>query len=143
MKYLSVLCNYIVATSRRPNVYFSFRVTLAHDYGLIKKSERIFIPISARTEIKIQLHSAHLGYDSMLRRARDIMFWIGMQGDIKQTADGCDICQQTKPRDQKEPLRQHNEGIAPWENAVMICVNFAARVTLLLLIIFPISSNST
>ena len=81
----------------RVRPYFSFRDTLSHDNGLIVKGERIFIPFPARAQIEAQLHSAHLGYDSMLRRARDTMFWIGMRNDIKQLADNCDVCQQTKP----------------------------------------------
>ena len=59
----------------RVRPYFSFRDTLSHDNGLIVKGERIFIHFPARAQIKAQLHSAHLGYDSMLRRARDTMFW--------------------------------------------------------------------
>jgi len=58
----------------RVRPYFSFHDTLSHDNGLIVKGERIFIPFPARAQIKAQLHSAHLGYDRMLRRARDTMF---------------------------------------------------------------------
>ena len=49
--------------------YFSFRDTLSHANGLILKDEWIFIPY-VLVQIKSQLHSAHLIYDSMIRRAR-------------------------------------------------------------------------
>jgi len=112
----------------RVRPYFSFRDTLSDDNGLIVKGERIFIPFPARAQIKAQLHSAHLGYDSMLRRARDTMFWIGMSNDIKQLADNCDVCQQTKPCNSKEPLQQHAEGRTPWENVVSICLNSTKNI---------------
>jgi len=38
-----------------------------------------------------------------------------MSNDIKQLADNCDVCQQTKPCNSKEPLQQHAEGRTPWE----------------------------
>jgi len=102
----------------RVRLYFSFRDTLSYDNGLIVKRERIFIPFPARAQIKAQLHSAHLDYDSMLRRAHGTMFWIGMSNDIKQLADNCDVCQQTKPCNSKEPLQKHAEGRTPWEKCV-------------------------
>jgi transposase InsO family protein len=61
-----------------------------------------------------RLHAAHLGYDSMLRRARELLFWPGMAQDIKQTADSCEACQQMKPCNQKETLIQHGESPRPW-----------------------------
>ena len=95
---------------------------------MIVKGERIFIPFPARAQIKAQLHSAHLGCGSMLRRARDTMFWIGMSNDIKRLADNCDVCQQTKPCNSKEPLQQHAEGRTPWENVVSICLNSTKNI---------------
>jgi len=43
------------------------------------------------------------------------MFWIGVSNDIKQLAENCAVCQQTKPCNSKEPLQQHAEGRMPWE----------------------------
>jgi hypothetical protein len=37
--------------------------------GVIVKGEAIFIPKMLRAEMKSRLHSSHLGYDSMMRRA--------------------------------------------------------------------------
>ena len=49
------------------------------------------IPRSMRHLVKERLHSAHLGNDSMMRRARDLVFWPGMSKEIKQLADSCEI----------------------------------------------------
>jgi hypothetical protein len=51
----------------------------------------------------------------MLRRARGTIFWIGMNQEIKQLAENCEICMEMKPKNQKEPLLQHDDGNYPWE----------------------------
>ena len=66
--------------------------------GVIVKGEANFIPKMLRAEMKSRLHSLHLGYDSMMRRARNTIFWPGITKDVKQLADNCEICQESKPR---------------------------------------------
>ncbi len=89
--------------------------TLSVEDDIIYKGEQIIVPRSLRAEVKRKLHAAHLGYDSMMRRARGTIYWPGMKDEIKQLADTCDTCQRRKPANQKEPLHQHEEGGAPWE----------------------------
>ena len=95
--------------------YFSLHDTLSREDGIVLKGERVLIPKSLHHEILQQLHSAHLGLESMFRRARATVFWLGMAKDLQQLADNCHICQQLKPSNQKEPLKQHAEGGYPWE----------------------------
>lgn len=83
--------------------------------GVLLKGEAIVIPQSLRSRIRKRLHSSHLGADSMLRRARSSVFWPGMASDIKQLADSCEACQEMKPKNQREPLKQHKEGDEPWQ----------------------------
>lgn len=100
-----------------PNLmpYFSFRDTLSHEHGIILKGEAVLIPKSLRENIKMRLHSAHLGFDSMMRRARGTIFWPGMAAEIKQMIEKCEQCQKLKPRNQRETLRQHSDGNGPWD----------------------------
>ena len=51
----------------------------------------------------------------MLRRARGTVFWLGMASDIKQVADSCTTCQEIKPKNTQEPLKQHYDGDGPWQ----------------------------
>ena len=95
-------------------MYFGVRDTLSEQDGVVLKGERILVPQALRTEMRKRLHAAHLGYDSMLRRARELLFWPGMAQDIKQTADSCEACQQMKPGNQRETLIQHSESPRPW-----------------------------
>ena len=83
--------------------------------GLIMRGEKVLVPRSMRHEIKRRLHAAYLAAVSMLRKARRTVFWPGMGAEVKQMADACEACQQSKPRNQKETLIQHEIGQQPWE----------------------------
>ena len=61
-----------VPSERKP--YFDVRDSLSHQDGVILKGERIVIPKSLRDITTKRLHSAHQGYNSMMRRARDTVF---------------------------------------------------------------------
>ena len=95
--------------------YFDMRDELSHQDGIILKGESILIPKALRKNMKERLHRAHLGYDSMMRRARGKIFWPGISKDIKQMADTCETCQERKPRNQHETLLQHEDGDTPWD----------------------------
>ena len=43
------------------------------------------------------------------------MYWPNIASDIKQIADMCETCQEMKPRNPPEPLRQHSDGDEPWQ----------------------------
>ena len=60
-------------------------------------------------------HLAHLGIDSMLRRARETVYWPGMNNNIKQIAHNCYACQTTKPNQSNLPLIQHEIPKTAWE----------------------------
>ena len=74
------------------------------------KGERVFIPKCLRRKIKTQLHAAHTGADSMVRRAKETVFWFGLPNELRQLAQSCEICQRLKPSYVKEPLLMHAEG---------------------------------
>ena len=44
------------------------------------------IPVSLRPEMKRRLHAAHMGYVSMMARARETIFWPRMSSEVKQVA---------------------------------------------------------
>lgn len=94
--------------------YFDFRDVMGYHDGIVLKGEAVTIPESLRNDMKARLHKSHLATESMLRRAKDIIFWPGMSKDIQKIADNCEACMANKPNNVREPLKQHTEG-GPWD----------------------------
>ena len=98
--------------------YFTFRDELTVHDGLVFKGERVVVPVSLRQNFKERLHSSHLGSESMLRRARECIYWPGMSADIRNITDSCDACQTFGRAQQKESLRAH-DAEAPWKKVAV------------------------
>ena len=107
--------------------YFDVKDSLSVYEGLVFKGERIVIPLSMRSLVKERLHSAHLGKDSMLRRARELVYWPGIQKEICQLAQQCKVCLEYKPRNQKETLTQHMPAEQVWEKVGVDLFTIANR----------------
>ena len=75
--------------------------------GLIFKGQRCVIPLSLRTKIKEKLHGAHTGIQSRLRRARETVYWPGMNSDLTDHILKCDICSSYQSNEASEPLISH------------------------------------
>jgi hypothetical protein len=86
-------------------MYFNLRDILTTENGLILKGEQLLIPKSMRDLVKTKIHTSHLGYDSMMRRCRQSVYWPGMQHEIKQLAENCEVCAQHKPNNKKLTLQ--------------------------------------
>ena len=94
--------------------YFSIRDELSIQDGLIFRGERLIVPQSMRSEVKRLLHSAHLGAEACLRRARELVFWPGMSAEIKEMVATCDTCRTYEIRQAKEPLIPYDVPSRPW-----------------------------
>ena len=95
--------------------YFDIRDTLAVSDGVIYKGERVVIPEKLRSDIKRRLHASHLGTESMMRRARETVYWPGMVREVEQMAASCKPCLEYKPANPKEPLIIHDKTNKPWD----------------------------
>jgi hypothetical protein len=96
-------------------MYFDVRDTLSYEDGIIYKGERVVIPKDLRSDIMKRLHISHLGIDSMMRRARETVFWPGMARELKELCENCLPCMQNKPNNQKETLIQHEDTQFQWQ----------------------------
>ena len=104
------------------NPCYSYRDELAVYDGLIFRGERLVIPKALRYQTMKQLHSSHIGINGSLRRARECLFWPGMNAEIKDYISQCDICTQHSAKQPKETLMSHQAPDRPWEKiAVDIC----------------------
>ena len=95
--------------------YFDVRDCLSIVVKILVKVEAVVIPMALRPSIKRSLHSAHLGRESMLLRARGTVYWPKIAGDIKQIGDMCKTCQEMKQRNPPEPLNEQSDGDETWK----------------------------
>ena len=95
--------------------YFAVRDELSVQDGLIFKRQRCVIPVSLRARIKEKLHGAHTGIQSCLRRAREAVYWPGMNSDLTDYISKCDICSSHQSSYAREPLICHEIADRPWQ----------------------------
>ena len=68
-----------------------------------------------RKEMLTKLHAGHMGINSCLRRARDLVFWPGMSNDIRECLSACDVCAESPTIQAPEPIYAHAVPDRPWE----------------------------
>ena len=94
--------------------YYSIRDELGTYNGVVYKGERIVIPKSMRSELLTILHSPHLGIVKTKQRARDMIYWPGMNGQIEEMASKCETCLVNRHKQSKEPMMIHPIPALPW-----------------------------
>ena len=82
--------------------FFSVRERLATRQDLVTYSVgqgpmRLVIPEELRHQVADHLHAGHQGLDSMIQRARQTVYWPGMEGDIEQRRAQCTSCDEHAP----------------------------------------------
>ncbi|XP_023817326.1 uncharacterized protein K02A2.6-like [Oryzias latipes] len=105
----------------------SMQDELSTQDGLVFKGERVVIPDALQAEITQRIHSTHIGTEGCLRRARDCIYWHGMNDHIKKYIAKCDICRKVDAKQQKETLRPHELTDRPWTKVGTDLFNFDGR----------------
>ena len=83
--------------------------------GLVFKGERLVIPTRIREDMKARVHASHIGIQSCLGRAKEALYWPGMNTDIQEYIACCDVCNSHPSTQAKEPLICHPITVTPWE----------------------------
>uniref|UniRef100_A0A8C9WLU3 Gypsy retrotransposon integrase-like protein 1 n=1 Tax=Scleropages formosus TaxID=113540 RepID=A0A8C9WLU3_SCLFO len=71
------------------------------------QGRKVVIPDVLRKEVTQRIHSSHLGVEGCLRRARECVYWQGMNDQIKTYIQKCDTCRSVDCSQQKETLKPH------------------------------------
>ena len=80
-----------------------FREDLTIIDEIIFKGERIFIPSRMQKDILMKLHQAHLDIEKTKLRARETVFWPGINQDIERAVKLCTTCQELRNSNSEFP----------------------------------------
>nr|XP_061820643.1 uncharacterized protein K02A2.6-like [Nerophis lumbriciformis] len=99
--------------------FFHVRGELSVVDGLLLKRNRIVIPQTLRQDILQRIHEGHLGIEKCKRRARDTVYWPGINKDIDNMIGRCATCQKYRNKQTKEPMILPEVLTAPWQKVGM------------------------
>lgn len=95
--------------------YHSCRDELTVSDGVIMRAERVVIPESMRKEMKKKVHAGHMGINSCLRLAKDVMYWPRMTSEIRQYVETCGTCATFCDSQPRETMVVTDIPKKPWE----------------------------
>ncbi|XP_063846184.1 uncharacterized protein LOC135092003 [Scylla paramamosain] len=89
--------------------FYSIRERLGVSRGLVtyafeQNHPQLVIPDLLRKQVTTHLHAGHQGIDSMLRRVRQAVYWLGIEGDLRHYRASCDTCKAHAPSQPPSPL---------------------------------------
>ena len=96
--------------------YANVKDLLCIDEDLIVCGQRLLIPRKMRKEVLKLLHSSHQGIERTRQRARQSVYWPGINNDIENTVKTCQECQKLLPSLQKEPMKVEVEPTRPFQS---------------------------
>ena len=73
--------------------YWNFRDELMIESGILMKNSKVLIPETLKQKYLMQIHQGHQGIEACRTRAREFVFWISINNDLKELVEKCDICQ--------------------------------------------------
>ena len=88
--------------------YYSMRDELSIYDGLVFKGERLVVPQGLRAEIKKDIHASHAGVEGCLKRARESVYWPGMNSELKRWISTCEPCRLFEVSHGKETFMSHD-----------------------------------
>ena len=94
--------------------YHTFRHDITYCNGLLFRDCQIIIPTKLRPEMLQKVHLSHQGIVKSKQRARSIMFWPGMNGQIEDICQKCSVCMEFRNKRSPEPLISHDIPDRPW-----------------------------
>ena len=94
--------------------YWDFRDELSTYNGIIYRGERTVIPSELRATTLKTIHSSHLGMLKCKQRARELIYWPGMNKQIEDVVSRCSACLTHRNKPQREPMVIQPIPPLPW-----------------------------
>ncbi|UYV70092.1 K02A2.6-like [Cordylochernes scorpioides] len=87
----------------------------------------VVVPSSLRKTMLQIIHEGHLGMDKCKIRARQSIFWPGINKQIEDLISKCEICIRNRRSQEKEPLILHPIKDLPWKKMYLIMVDYFSK----------------
>ena len=94
--------------------YWNYREEISLHDGLLFKNQRVIVPKAMRSEILSRIHSSHEGIVSCSKKAKDIVFWPGMNSEIKALVERCTVCAEFQAKNASQLMQSHQIPDRPW-----------------------------
>ena len=89
--------------------------SLTVEDGLILHGEAIIVPPGQKKKVLEQIHQGHLGTSKCQYRARQCIYWPGINKDIEQLVEAYATCQRDQPQEPRQPLKPMQPPQQPWQ----------------------------
>ena len=94
--------------------FWNFRDEIVAFNGVLLKGNRVIIPKNMQADILVKIHTGHQGIEKCRLRARETVYWCGINGDIDNMIRKCDVCQHNQTAQPKEEMIPI-DATYPWE----------------------------
>ena len=96
--------------------YHSMKDTLVIEDGMIFSGERLVVPKALQPEYLERLHTTHQGIGKTLLRAKQNLYWLGMDNEIKSMVNSCQLCQRYQKSQPQEDLIERDMPSGVWDS---------------------------
>lgn len=95
--------------------YYHCHDELYESNGIVCRGQRFVVPKLEIQRILSILHVAHRGIVASKMKAREFLYWPGMDSSIEQYINRCETCQTHQKSNQREPLADRDLPNRPWQ----------------------------
>ncbi|XP_058840852.1 uncharacterized protein K02A2.6-like [Topomyia yanbarensis] len=95
--------------------YWNFRDELSVYEGLVFRAHQILVPNTLRQKMLLSIHAGHAGTQGSIRRAKQMLFWIGMYNDITRMVENCSVCEKHQRSTTKHDILGNEIPTLPFE----------------------------
>jgi len=95
--------------------YWNYRDDIIAQDGVLYGGSRVIIPHTMRPDLLKKAHENHQGAEATIRRAKNVLFWPRMNGDIHNVVSQCSLCNEYLTKQQKESMMTPEIPTRPWQ----------------------------
>ena len=115
--------------------YWTFHEELTIEDGLILKGTCFVIPDKMREDILKQIHEGHLGLNKCQMRAKETIYWPGLNGQLENLILNCQLClKYSKSKNKSTPHTAlgHEVPAVPWSKVATDIFHYESQPYLLI-----------